>query len=117
MSDKVGPIAIKKVNNPFLGGVANSIDTSPELLREIDDEVKRILTEAYEQAKATIEAHKEPLKAVVKKLLEKESITCEEFVEILKLYGVEVKTGCKKDEAKTFEDTKSPEEKKEKEVV
>ena len=117
MSDKVGPIAIKKVSNPFLGGMTNSIDTSPELLREIDDEVKRILTEAYEQAKSIIEAHKEPLKAVVKKLLEQESITCEEFVEILKLYGVEVKTGCKKEEAKTFEDTKPSEEKTEKEVV
>ncbi len=119
MSEKVGPIAIKKVSNPFLGGVTNSIDTSPELLKEIDEEVKKILTEAYEIAKNTIETYKEPLKAVVKKLLEKESITCEEFVEVLKLYGVEVKTGCKKEETKTFEtaDKKESEEKKEKEVV
>jgi cell division protease FtsH len=119
MSDRVGPMAIKRVNNPFLGGVSNSIDTSPELLKEIDEEVKRILTEAYEIAKNTIESHKEPLKAVVKKLLEKESITCEEFVEVLKLYGVDVKTGCKKEEAKTFDSTDSQEktEKEEKEVV
>ncbi|WP_032496651.1 ATP-dependent zinc metalloprotease FtsH [Hydrogenivirga sp. 128-5-R1-1] len=117
MSEKVGPIAIKKVSNPFLGGVSNSIDTSPELLREIDEEVKKILTEAYEIAKSTIETHKEPLKAVVKKLLEKESITCEEFVEVLKLYGVEVKTGCKKEE-KTFETSTEKETKEEeKEVV
>ncbi len=117
MSDKVGPIAIKRVNNPFLGGVTNSIDTSPELLKEIDEEVRRLLTEAYSVAKSTIEAHREPLKAVVKKLLEKESITCEEFVEVLKLYGVEVKTGCKKEGTKTFEGTESVEEKEEKEVV
>lgn len=101
MSERVGPIAIRKVSNPFLGGMTSGIDASPELLKEIDEEVKRILTEAYEQAKATIEAYREPMKAVVKKLLEKESITCEEFVEILKLYGVEVKTGCKGDESKT----------------
>ncbi len=117
MSDRVGPIAVKRVNNPFLGGVSNSIDTSPDLLREIDEEVKKILTDAYQIAKRTIEEHKEPLKAVVKKLLEKESITCEEFVEVLKLYGVEVKTGCKRSDSKTFEIHDQKEQKEEKEVV
>ncbi len=121
MSDKVGPIAVKKISNPFLGGMINSIDTSPELQKEIDEEVKRILTEAYEEAKRIIETYKEPLRAVVKKLLEKESITCEEFVEILKLYGVEPKTHCKKEEIKTFEgkgkEEKREENKKEQEVA
>lgn len=118
MSDKVGPLAIRKVSNPFIGGMANSVETSEELLKEIDEEVRRILTTAYETAKTTIETYKEPLQAVVKKLLEQESITCEEFVEILKLYGVEVKTGCKKEELRTFEspEGKNTEEKKE-EVV
>ncbi len=116
MSDKVGPIAIKKVSNPFLGGMTNSIDTSPELLKDIDEEVKRILTEAYEIARSTIEAHKEPLKAVVKKLIEKETISCDEFVETLELYGVEVKNRCKKEEPKTFEET-AEEEKESKEVL
>ncbi len=118
MSDKVGPLAIRKISNPFIGGMANSVETSEELLREIDEEVRRILTTAYETAKTTIETYKEPLQAVVKKLLEQESITCEEFVEILKLYGVEVKTGCKKEELRTFEspEGKNTEEKKE-EVV
>ncbi len=113
MSDKVGPIAIKKVSNPFLGGMTNSIDTSPELLKDIDEEVKKILTDAYELARSTIEAHKEPLKAVVKKLMEKETITCEEFVETLELYGVEIKNKCKKEESKTFEETEKTKEKKE----
>ena len=116
MSDKVGPIAIKKVSNPFIGGMTNSIETSPELMKEIDEEVKRILTEAYQTAKSIIETYKEPLKAVVKKLLEKETITCEEFVDTLKLYGVEIKTSCKKEETKTFEREEEVKEKKE-EVV
>ncbi|RUM28478.1 MAG: cell division protein FtsH, partial [Aquifex sp.] len=42
MSDKVGPIAIRRIANPFLGGMTTSVDTSPDLLREIDEEVKRI---------------------------------------------------------------------------
>jgi cell division protease FtsH len=116
MSDKVGPIAIKKVSNPFIGGMTNSIETSQELMREIDEEVKRILTEAYQRAKNMIETYKEPLRAVVKKLLEKETITCEEFVETLKLYGVEVKNKCKKEETKTFETEEEVKEEKE-EVV
>ncbi|MCI4458779.1 MAG: ATP-dependent zinc metalloprotease FtsH [Thermocrinis sp.] len=100
MSEKVGPVAVRRVVNPFLGGMTTSIDISEEMRKDIDEEVKRILTEAYETAKAIIETYKEPLRAVVKKLLEKETISCEEFVEVLKLYGVEVKNECKKEEFK-----------------
>ncbi len=117
MSEKVGPLAIRRMSNPFIGGMASSVDTSEELLKEIDEEVRKILTTAYEIAKNTIETYKEPLQAVVKKLLEQESITCEEFVEILSLYGVEVKTGCKKEDARTFEDARDTTEEKKEEVV
>ncbi|WP_461831789.1 ATP-dependent zinc metalloprotease FtsH [Aquifex sp.] len=111
MSDKVGPIAIRRIANPFLGGMTTSVDTSPDLLKEIDDEVKRIITEAYEKAKSIVEEYKEPLRAVVKKLLEKETITCEEFVEVFRLYGVELKDKCKKEEL--FDKDKKSEENKE----
>lgn len=98
MSDRVGPLAVRKTVNPFLGGMTTSVDISEDLRREIDQEVKNILTWAYEETRRTIETHKEPLKAVVKKLLEKETISCEEFVEVLRLYGVEIKNECKKEE-------------------
>jgi len=98
MSEKVGPLAVRRVANPFLGGMTTSIDISEEMRRSIDEEVKKILTEAYETAKAIVETYKEPLRAVVKRLLEKETISCEEFVEVMKLYGVEVKNECKKEE-------------------
>ncbi len=98
MSDRVGPLAVRKTVNPFLGGMTTSVDISEDLRKEIDQEVKNILTWAYEETRKTIETHKEPLKAVVKKLLEKETISCEEFVEVLKLYGVEIKNECKKEE-------------------
>lgn len=115
MSDKVGPIAIRRIANPFLGGMTTSVDTSPDLLREIDEEVKRIIAQQYEKAKSVVEKYKEPLKAVVKKLLEKETITCEEFVEVFKLYGIDLKNKCKKEENK--EEVKSEEEVVQKEVV
>ena len=100
MSESVGPVAVRRVANPFLGGMTTSIDISEELRRSIDEEVRKILTEAYETAKTIVESYKEPLKAVVKKLLEKETISCEEFVEVMKLYGVEIKNECKKEEIK-----------------
>lgn len=109
MSERVGPLAVRKTVNPFLGGMTTSVDISEELRREIDQEVKSILTWAYEETRKTIETYKEPLKAVVKKLLEKETISCEEFVEVLKLYGVEIKNECKKEET-------SPEKNTQKEV-
>ena len=103
MSESVGPVAVRRVANPFLGGMTTSIDISEELRRSIDEEVRKILTEAYETAKTIVESYKEPLKAVVKKLLEKETISCEEFVEVMKLYGVEIKNECKKEEIKKEE--------------
>jgi membrane protease FtsH catalytic subunit (EC 3.4.24.-) len=103
MSENVGPVAVRRVVNPFLGGMTTSIDISEALKREIDEEVKCILTEAYNMAKSIIETYKEPIRAVVKRLLEKETISCEEFIEVLRLYGVEVKNECKKEEFKKEE--------------
>ncbi len=103
MSDRVGPVAIRRTANPFLGGMTTSIDVSEDLLRDIDEEVKKILISAYEETKAIISAHTDAIKSVVKKLLEKETISCEEFVEVLKLHGVEIKNDCKKEELKTQE--------------
>ncbi|NPA33245.1 MAG: ATP-dependent metallopeptidase FtsH/Yme1/Tma family protein [Aquificae bacterium] len=115
MSERVGPIAIRRVANPFLGGITTSVDTSPDLLREIDEEVKNIITEQYQKAKDVIQKYKEPLRAVVKKLLEKETITCEEFVEVFRLYGVELKNKCKKEEP--LEKKEASEDKKVQEEV
>ena len=98
MSENVGPIAVRKTANPFLGGMTTSVDVSEDLLRSIDEEAKKILTRAYYETKKTIETYADAIRAVVKKLLEKETISCEEFVEVLKLYGVEIKNECKKEE-------------------
>jgi len=103
MSERVGPLAVRRTINPFLGGMTTSVDISEDLRREIDEEVSNILTKAYEDAKSIVLEHKEAIQAVVKRLLEKETMSCEEVVEILKLYGVEIKNECKKDEFKVEE--------------
>lgn len=103
MSERVGPLAVRRTINPFLGGMTTSVDISEDLRREIDEEVRNILTKAYEDAKSIVLEHKEAIQAVVKRLLEKETMSCEEVVEMLKLYGVEIKNECKKDEFKVEE--------------
>lgn len=100
MSERLGPIAVRRNANPFLGGISTYVDISEELRREIDEEVRRILTQAYEETKSIIQENADAIRAIVKKLLEKETMTCEEVVEILSLHGVEVKNGCKKEEYK-----------------
>ncbi|MCX8060267.1 MAG: cell division protein FtsH, partial [Aquificaceae bacterium] len=80
--------------------MTTSVDISEELRREIDEEVREILTRAYEDTKSIVLEHSEAIRAVVKRLLEKETMSCEEVVEILKLHGVEVRNECKKEEFK-----------------
>jgi cell division protease FtsH len=116
MSDKIGPVSVSRVSNPFLGGAAQSIEISPELAREIDAEVQKLLTELYEKAKKILEENKEAILKVAEKLVEKETLTCKEVVEILEQYGVEVKNKCR-DEDELKEKVQKEEEKDDSEPV
>ncbi len=97
MSEHVGPISVRRTTNPFLGG-STVTEGSPELLKEIDKEVQELLTKAYEETRDIIQSNKEALSSVVKRLIEKETIDCKEFVAILQLHGVEIKNACKQEE-------------------
>jgi cell division protease FtsH len=98
MSENVGPISVRRNINPFLGG-STVMEGSPDLLKEIDKEVQKLLASAYEETKRVIAENKEALSSVVKRLMEKETIDCKEFVEILSLHGVEIKNACKQEES------------------
>jgi len=98
MSDKIGPVSVSRITNPFLGGSMQSIEISPELAREIDNEVQKILTELYAKAKKLLGENKEAILKVAEKLIEKETLSCEEVVSILEQYGVEVKNRCREDD-------------------
>ncbi|GAB6078561.1 ATP-dependent zinc metalloprotease FtsH [Hydrogenobaculum acidophilum] len=108
MSDNIGPISVRRNVNPFLGG-STVMEGSPELLKEIDKEVQKLLTSAYEETKRIISENKEALSSVVKRLIEKETIDCKEFVSILSLHGVEVKNSCKQEESLEKKDSIEPE--------
>ncbi len=76
MSDKLGPLTYgKKEEQIFLGReIAQHRDYSEHTAVEIDNEVKRIVSENYERAKKLIQDRKETLDRLTKALLEKETL-------------------------------------------
>ncbi len=114
MSDRIGPVSVSRVSNPFLGGEVQHVEISPDLAKEIDREVQQLLTALYEKAKKILEENKEAILAVAEKLVEKETLSCQEVVEILERYGVEVKNRCRDEDElkqKVEEELKEKEEK------
>ncbi|HYA88596.1 MAG TPA: ATP-dependent zinc metalloprotease FtsH [Nitrospirota bacterium] len=76
MSDKMGPLAYgKKEEQIFLGReIAQHRDYSEHTAIEIDEEVKRIVSDNYERAKKLISDRKDTLDQLTKALLEKETL-------------------------------------------
>ncbi len=81
MSSKVGMINYDdNGDDVFLGyDIAHNKNYGDEMLSTIDKEVKRLVDEAYEAAKAIILSHRDILEKSCALLLEKEKITGEEF--------------------------------------
>jgi cell division protease FtsH len=92
MSEKVGPIALEGSGGRMIGG-GQSEDRgySPEIAKQIDDEVARLITEGKERARKILNEHRVALDAVAKKLLEVETLERDEYEEILKEYGVKIR--------------------------
>jgi cell division protease FtsH len=59
-----------------------------ETAREIDAEIRRIMSEAHERARLTLTDHRDALEAVTRRLLDKEVIEGEELREMLRANGV-----------------------------
>ena len=85
MSDKLGPITFgKKEEQIFLGReIAQHKDYSEKTAAEIDDEVKRIVIEAYKAAKALLMDKQTLLDSFAKRLLEKESMDGKEIDQLI----------------------------------
>jgi len=85
MSDKLGPVTFgKKDEHIFLGReIAQHKDYSEKTAVEIDEEVKRFVTEAYEESKGLLEKNVNILEAFAKKLLEKETMDGHEIDELI----------------------------------
>ena len=82
MSEEFDMMALETVNNQYLGGDA-SLMCSPEASAKIDKEVLSIIKSAHDKATKILEENIDKLHELSDFLLEKETITGEEFMEIL----------------------------------
>ena len=81
MTDEFDMVAMETVNNQYLGG-DTSLTCSPETARMIDEQVVKIVRTQHEKALNILKEHEGKLHEIAKYLLDKETITGEEFMEI-----------------------------------
>ena len=82
MSDEFGMVALETVQNRYLGG-ESSLACSAELQASIDRKVIELINEKYELAKRILTENREKLDLLARHLYERETITGEEFMQIL----------------------------------
>ena len=91
MSEKFGPIAFEAGKGRAMFGENVDGDISPELARQIDDEVRRIMDESYKRATELLKGNRNILDAIADKLVELETLEQAQYEEILVAYNVSLK--------------------------
>lgn len=85
MSDRFGMIALETEGNKYLGG-ESALACSEGTAREVDEEAVSLINKAHEKAISILKENLPALHELAHYLLEKETITGEEFMDILKKY-------------------------------
>ena len=83
MSEKFGLMGLATVESQYLEG-NNRYTCSDRTVADIDTEVMKLLKECYEEAKSMISQNKDVMDVLAAHLLEKETITGKEFMEIFR---------------------------------
>lgn len=86
MSEQFGMVALETVSNQYLGGDTSMV-CSPETARLVDEEVVQIVGQQYQKAMDILKSHAGKLNEISLYLLERETISGEEFMEILERDG------------------------------
>jgi cell division protease FtsH len=90
MSEVVGLAHCAQRQNPFAAGMPNGFlqrDCSEQTAREIDQEVKKLLDQAYTEAKTILREHRQQLDLVAGELLERETLDGKSFKRLLQQEG------------------------------
>lgn len=84
MSTKLGPTVFgEKSHEVFLGrDYGHAKNYSEEVAAEIDKEVESFVNKAYKLAKETLTKHRKELDRIAKTLIQKETLSREEFIEL-----------------------------------
>src|SRR5690625_83096 len=100
MSDSIGPISLMTQESPFLSSANDAVHApfSEVTAREIDLEMQGLVSTAAKNAREIRETERDLLEAVAERLLEKEVIERDEFLEILRTYREE-EEGCAREAA------------------
>lgn len=83
MSEKFGLIGLATVESKYLDGTA-SMNCSDVTAAEVDAEVMRILKEGYQKAKELLQENRDIMDKIAAHLIEKETITGKEFMQIFR---------------------------------
>ncbi len=81
MSDRFGLMQLESIQNRYLDG-NRVLNCSDETATEIDAEVQKLLADCYEKAKDIIRDHLDAMDKIAQFLIERETITGKEFMEI-----------------------------------
>ncbi|MBJ2177912.1 ATP-dependent zinc metalloprotease FtsH [Pseudomonas veronii] len=96
MSAELGQSVLERQNMTYLGEQMQSTgqkDYSEQTAREVDLCIRGLLDEAYARAKSLLQAHRADLEAGARLLMEKESLTPEDFPALLPMKPVPVAAG------------------------
>lgn len=88
MSERFGLIQIESVEDQYLSG-RRVMNCSDETAAMVDDEVMKVLADAYNEAKRLLLENRDCMDELAAFLLEKENITGKQFMEIFKKYRPE----------------------------
>jgi cell division protease FtsH len=85
MSDRLGPQRLgRRHGNPFLGrDLMEDRDYSEEVARAIDEEVRSFIEQGYARARDILSENRAKMDEIAEILLEKETLTREEFLALL----------------------------------
>lgn len=89
MSEQFGMVALETISNQYLGG-DTSLACSADTAAKVDEEVIQMVKQAYNKAMDILKGNEEKLHELADYLLEKETITGEEFMQILKKAAAEI---------------------------
>jgi len=92
MSDEFGMMALETVNNQYLGG-DTSLMCAADTAASVDEKVNDLLKTQYEKAFELLKDNIAKLHELAKYLYKKETITGDEFMQILQRKGIEQKEG------------------------
>lgn len=93
---ELGPIALEGTGGRMIGGgLSEDRGYSPQVAKQIDDEVAKLIEQGKERAREVLTTHRPALDAIAKKLIEVETLERDEYEAILKAEGVEIQDAYK----------------------